>query len=72
MEWMECPVIERVPGKISGLPVLRKSRVRPEDVVANAGQGAEWIADAFDLPLDQVHTVLRFYAAHKDQLAAAV
>jgi uncharacterized protein (DUF433 family) len=35
MNWTECPVVEIVPGKLSGAPVVVHSRVRPEDLVVN-------------------------------------
>ena len=69
MDWTDCPVIEVVPGRMSGAPVLRRSRVRPEDLISNIDQGAEWMADAHDLSLDDVKAVLAFYHQHMRQLA---
>lgn len=69
MKWTDCRVIEVVPGKMSGAPILRHSRVRPEDLVNNLEFGAEWMADAFDLPIGDVREVLAFYAAHQDEIA---
>lgn len=68
MDWTDCPVIEAVPGRMSGAPVLRGSRVRPQDILANAGRGAGWIADAYGLPLDDVRAVLLFHARHEGEL----
>jgi uncharacterized protein (DUF433 family) len=68
MDWTDCPLVEIVPGKMSGAPVLRHSRVRPQDILANAELGAEWIADAHSLPVDDVREVLAFHAAHSDEL----
>ena len=53
---------------MSGAPVLRHSRVRPQDVVSNAELGAEWIAEAHGLSIDDVRAVLAFHAAHRDEL----
>ncbi len=61
MNWTDCPVVERVPGKLSGAPVIVHSRVRPEDLVANRAEGAEWLAENYALPVDIVRTVLAFY-----------
>jgi uncharacterized protein (DUF433 family) len=41
MEWVDCPLIEAVPGRLSGVPVLRDSRVRPDDLIANLDEGQE-------------------------------
>ncbi len=57
MDWTDCPVIEVVPGKMSGAPVLRHSRVRPQDLLTNLDEGPEWMADAFGLSIDDVRQV---------------
>ncbi len=69
MDWLDCPVIEQVPGKMSGVPVLRHSRVRPTDLLGNIEQGPEWLADNHDLSLEDVKAVLAFYRRHQRQLA---
>jgi uncharacterized protein (DUF433 family) len=61
MNWTDCPVVEVVPGKLSGAPVIVRSRVRPEDLVANRAEGPEWLAENYALPVDTVRTVLAFY-----------
>lgn len=71
MDWLDCEVIERVPGRMSGAPVLRHSRVRPEDLLANLEEGPEWLAEQHDLPLADVVSVIAFYHRHQDQLAPA-
>ncbi len=68
MNWTDCAVIEQIPGKMSGAPVLRHSRVRPQDILANVEQGPEWIAEAHCLPVNDVRQVLEFYNAHSDDL----
>lgn len=72
MDWTSCPVIEVVPGKMSGVPVLRRSRVRPQDLINNLDEGPEWMADAFGLSIDDVRQVLSFYHQHRSELAPAV
>jgi uncharacterized protein (DUF433 family) len=69
LNWNECAAVETVPGKLSGAPVIRHSRVRPEDLVANKDLGAEWLAENHDLPIQTVRDVLSFYERHKTQLA---
>ena len=69
MNWSECPVVEVVPGRLSGAPVIRNSRVRPEDLIGNLPETPEWLADAFGLPLPDVLEVLAFYKMHQDRLA---
>ena len=68
MDWTDCPIIEVVPGKVSGAPVVRGTRMRPQDIVGNAEMGAEWIADAHGMAIEDVRTVLDFWAQYYDDL----
>lgn len=61
VDWTKCAVIETVPGKVSGQPVIKHSRVRPQDVIANEECGEKWLADNYGLPLPTVREVLTFY-----------
>ena len=54
-------MVERVPGKLSGVPVVVHSRVRPDDLVANREQGLAWLAQNYALPVETVRAVLAFY-----------
>lgn len=70
-DWTDCPLIERVPGKLGGAPVIRRSRVRPDDLLVNREEGEEWLADAYRLPPGTVRQVLAFYDQHQERLAPA-
>ncbi len=61
MDWTDCPLVEVVPGKLSGAPVIVHSRVRPEDLVTNRAEGLDWLAENYALPVDTVRAVLDFY-----------
>ncbi len=61
MDWTGCPVVERIPGKVSGAPVIVHSRVRPDDLVANRDEGQEWLAENYSLPIETVKAVLVFH-----------
>lgn len=60
-DWTKCELVETVPGKLSGQPVIRHSRVRPDDLVSNREQGDEWLAQNYGLPVRTVRQVLKFY-----------
>ncbi len=72
VDWTDCPMIETVPGKLSGVPVIQHSRVRPEDLIINRNEGEEWLADAYRLPLSTVRSVLSFHDEHIGHFAPAV
>ena len=65
MNWEECAVVETVPGRVSGAPVIKGSRVRPGDLIVNRGEGEVWLAENYELPIETVREVLRFYDRHK-------
>jgi uncharacterized protein (DUF433 family) len=68
MDWTDCALIEVVPGRMSGAPVLRNTRVRPQDLIANIDEGAAWLAEAHGLDLADVQAVLSFYRQHQGEL----
>jgi uncharacterized protein (DUF433 family) len=65
IDWRECMQVEIVPGKLSGRPVIKGSRVRPEDLIVNRNEGTEWLAENHGLPLETVREVLTFYDRKK-------
>jgi uncharacterized protein (DUF433 family) len=67
IDWIECNLIETVPGKMSGAPVLRGTRVRPGDLLVNRNEGIDWLVENFDIPADDIR---RLFAFH-DQYQAA-
>ena len=69
MDWLDCPVIEQVAGRLSGAPVIRGSRVRPEDLLNNLDLSEEELADEFDLRREDVRTVLTFWRRNSSRLA---
>ena len=48
-----------------GEPVIKGSRVRPDDLIINRAEGEAWLAENYDLPITTVREVLRFYDRHK-------
>ena len=72
MNWARCAVVEVVPGKVSGAPVIVQSRVRPEDLVANREEGPEWLAENFGLPIETVRIILAFHERKMGRVAHTV
>lgn len=69
MNWLDCPVIEQVPGKLSGAPLIKGSRVRPNDILNNLDLTEREIAEEFGLRPEDVREVLAFYRQHESELA---
>jgi uncharacterized protein (DUF433 family) len=65
IDWNACAAIEVVLGKLSGQPAIRGTRVRPEDLILNRGEGLFWLVENFGIPAETVNGVLAFYDRHK-------
>jgi uncharacterized protein (DUF433 family) len=71
-DWTDCPLVEVIPGKVSGAPLLKGTRMPVDIVVENYQDGlpAEEIAEVFDLPEESVRALLDFALTHNASLRA--
>jgi uncharacterized protein (DUF433 family) len=70
MDWSGCDLVERVPGKYSGVPVLRGTRIPPEAIVGNYDAGLSVDEVAENDPTVSRETILQLLAyatAHRLQ-----
>ena len=60
----KCPLLERVPGKVSGVWLFRDTRLPLSVVLSNLATGAsvEEVADWFEIEPEKIKTVLEFLA----------
>jgi hypothetical protein len=35
VDWDDCDLVERIPGKVSGVPILKHSRLPADSIVGN-------------------------------------
>ena len=71
MDWRECDVIEEVPGKCGGRPVIRGTRVEPDVILVDEeyGRTPEQTHASFPtVPLDMILKIRAY--ARKHQLTA--
>jgi uncharacterized protein (DUF433 family) len=69
IDWSECPVVESIPGKVSGAWVLKGTRMPVSAIFENleAGANIDDIMVWFDgLDRDQVRAVIEFAARSLD------
>ena len=70
MDWSHCPVVESIPGKVSGAWVLKGTRMPVSAIFENLEAGAniddimEWFAS---LDRSQVEAVIEFAARSLDK-----
>jgi uncharacterized protein (DUF433 family) len=68
MDWNDCDLVERVPGKMGGRPVIKGTRIEPDTIVTDFEQGSpvEEIHENFPtVPVAAIMQVIAF--AHKHQ-----
>jgi uncharacterized protein (DUF433 family) len=68
IDWAGCELIERVPGKVSGRPVVRGTRILTDTIVQDAELGSplEEIHENYpDLPLATIQRLISFARADR-------
>jgi len=68
IDWMACELIESVPGKVSGRPVVRGTRIMPDAIVGSydLGETIEELHEGFPtLSVAQIERLIQF--AHAQQ-----
>jgi uncharacterized protein (DUF433 family) len=70
IDWMACELIEQIPGKVSGRPIVRGTRIMPDGIVNSHDMG-ESIEDIHEdwpsLSLAQIKRLIEFAHAHREQ-----
>jgi uncharacterized protein (DUF433 family) len=68
LDWSQCPVVESIPGKLSGAWVFKDTRMPVSIVFENLEAGAtiEEIREWFHLTREQIVEVLEFAARSLD------
>lgn len=68
IDWMACELIEKIPGKVSGRPVVRGTRILPDGIVNSYDMG-ESIEDIHEdwpsLSVAQIQRLIEFARAYR-------
>jgi uncharacterized protein (DUF433 family) len=70
IDWAGCELVERVPGKVSGRPVVRGTRILADTIVQDAelGSSPEEIRENYpDLSAPIIQQLITFARAHRVQ-----
>jgi len=68
IDWTDCELVERVPGKVSGQPIVRGTRIMPEPVVRSfdRGESIEQIREDWpSLSVNQIKGLVAFAHAQR-------
>ena len=69
MDWTGCDVIEQVPGKVGGRPVVKGTRIEPDVILIDEQFGRTPEQTHADFPTLSLDAILKIRAfAHKHQL----
>jgi len=62
VDWTLCNIVEMVPGRLSGAPVLKNTRLPVDAILTNydAGLEPEQVAAIFEVAVADVRTILAF------------
>jgi uncharacterized protein (DUF433 family) len=69
LDWSQCPVVESIPGKVSGAWVLRGTRTPVKILFENleAGMTIEEVIDEFPVTREQIDSLMAFVARSLDK-----
>ncbi len=68
VDWSDCPIVEINPRKVSGVPILKGTRVQADSIVENyeGGSPVEEISENFAIPEATIRELLSFAARQQD------
>jgi len=69
-DWKDCDLVERIPGKMGGQPVIKGTRVRAQTIIKNfeAGLSVEELEENWpELPRSTITELIDFYHSHTPQ-----
>jgi uncharacterized protein (DUF433 family) len=70
IDWTLCELIEQVPGKVSGRPVVRGTRIMPDAIVDSydLGETVDELHQGFpSLSVSQIKRLIEFAHTQRDQ-----
>jgi uncharacterized protein (DUF433 family) len=69
LDWSQCPVVESIPGKVSGAWLLRGTRTPVKVLFENleAGMSIEEVVEQFRVTREQIDSLMAFVAKSLDK-----
>ena len=70
IDWAQCELIEQIPGKVSGRPIVRGTRILPDAIVNSfdAGEPVDLIHENYPgLTISQIWRLIEFGHAQRGQ-----
>ena len=73
MDWSNCRLVEVIPGKVSGAPLIKGTRLRADTIVSNyeAGSPVQEIAENYpSVSVEMINELLDYAGVRKTTVAA--
>jgi uncharacterized protein (DUF433 family) len=70
IDWTTCELIERIPGKVSGRPIVRGTRILPDAIVDSydLGESLDELHEGFPaLAVEQIKRLIEFAHVQRGQ-----
>jgi uncharacterized protein (DUF433 family) len=70
IDWTQCELIEQIPGKVSGRPIVRGTRILPDAIVNSydAGEPLDLIQENYPgLSIAQIQRLIEFAHVRRRQ-----
>jgi uncharacterized protein (DUF433 family) len=70
IDWMQCELIEKIPGNVSGRPIVRGTRILPDAIVDSydLGETIDELREGFpSLSVSQIERLIEFAHAQRGQ-----
>jgi uncharacterized protein (DUF433 family) len=74
IDWMQCELIEQIPGKVSGRPIVRGTRILPDAIINSydVGEPLDLIHENYPgLSIPQIQRLIEFAHAWRGQQGRA-
>lgn len=67
IDWSECDLVEVDPEKVSGVPILKHTRIQADSIVENfdSGSPVEEIEDNFGISPDTIRALIAYARTHQ-------
>jgi uncharacterized protein (DUF433 family) len=68
-DWTDCSLVEVIPNKVSGVPLLKGTRLPADTILENyeGGSPVDEIAENFDVSEQAIREILDYAATHPRQ-----
>jgi len=69
VDWTDCPLVERNPLKLSGVPIVKHTRVQADSIVENydSGSPVEEISENFRISEEIIRDLLAYAALRRNK-----